>query len=276
MSTPGSTSDGGKRRSDVLDAIYEAVEESPQSGSGTSTHLFRAKALEQVDIPKQIDNLLPVTTPKIWIAIVGVAVALLAGGIYAAATPVIASVEAVGRAVAPSGVTAVEVTSDLVLVSTPLAENSSVAAGDVVATGLDNSGASVDLVAPVDGSIWQILASPGQALSRGVSVLTILPAGSSDTVLVPIPEESASGIAVGQRAELSGGGGVTDGEVVDVSDAPIPGDRTSELLGLPVDRTVSYIYVTIAPDEPQSPGGELFVSIITSESSLLSTLVAVD
>ncbi len=276
MSTSSSTSDGGKRRSDVLDAIYEAVEESPEPGSGTSSHLFRAKALAQVDIPKQIDNLLPVTTPKIWIAIAGVAVTLVAGGIYAAATPVITSVEAVGRAVAPSGVTTVEAESDLILVSTPFAEDSSVVAGDVVATGLDTSGASRDLVGPVDGSVWQILASPGQTLSRGEAVLTILPAGSSETVLVPIPEQFASGIAVGQRAELSGGGSVTGGEVVNVSDTPLPGDRTSELLGLPLDRNASYIYVTLSPDEPRFPGEEVFASIIESESTLLSELVTVD
>ncbi|MEI6506639.1 MAG: hypothetical protein WCO90_12305, partial [Planctomycetota bacterium] len=64
--------------------------------------MFRDKALAQVDIPRQVDKLLPITTPRLWIALVGAAVLLLAGGVYAASTTAVESMTVMGRVVAVS------------------------------------------------------------------------------------------------------------------------------------------------------------------------------
>src|SRR6056297_3596424 len=115
MNSPSSETDAKARRSDVLDAIFDAVEETPESRSGSSQHLFRAKALKQVDIPQQIDNLLPLTSPRLWIAIIGVALTLLAGGLYAANTPQISSLTTQGRVVAAPGLASVSNANDLAI-----------------------------------------------------------------------------------------------------------------------------------------------------------------
>jgi len=204
VSTPGSPPDSGRRRSDVLDAIFEAVEEKPAEASTPSSHLFRAKALAQVDIPKQIDNLLPITSPKIWIAIAGVAGVLIAVIIYAAGTPQVTSVTTSGRAVAEMGVVTVGTIDEFTLTDMQVSEGESVREGEFLAEGTGAEGATVVLTAPAEGTIWQILASPGQVLASGSAVLTILPPGSDTHVFVPVPQAASNGVQVGQSAKVFG------------------------------------------------------------------------
>jgi multidrug efflux pump subunit AcrA (membrane-fusion protein) len=275
MSTPGSNPESGRRRSDVLDAIFEAVEEKPAEASTPATHLFRAKALAQVDIPKQIDNLLPITSPKIWLAIAGVAGVLVAAIIYAAGTPQVTSVTATGRAVAESGVVTVGTIDEVALNRIEVTEGIEVRQGELLAEGTGNGGATVTLTAPSDGTIWQILASPGQALAAGTSVFTILPPGSDTQVLVPVSQDLARGLQVGQTAQILGSGFAVSGTVTEVSETPLPSDRASDLVNVTLDPADSYVTVLISTDETVTPGAQVTVQIIESESTLLSELVNV-
>lgn len=275
MSTPGSPPDSGRRRSDVLDAIFEAVEEKPAEASTPSSHLFRAKALAQVDIPKQIDNLLPITSPKIWIAIAGVAGVLIAVIIYAAGTPQVTSVTTSGRAVAEMGVVTVGTIDEFTLTDMQVSEGESVREGEFLAEGTGAEGATVVLTAPAEGTIWQILASPGQVLASGSAVLTILPPGSDTHVFVPVPQAASNGVQVGQSAKVFGADFAASGTVSAVSETPLPSDRAAALTSLTLNPADTYIYVSIAIDEMITPGAQVTVEIIESESTLLSDLVNV-
>ena len=275
METPGSPPESGRRRSDVLDAIFEAVEEKPTDASTPSSHLFRAKALAQVDIPKQIDNLLPITSPKIWIAIAGVAGVLFAAIIYAAGTPQVTSVTTTGRAVAESGVVTVGTIDEFVLNRMEVTEGIEVRQGALLAEGTGADGATVTLTAPADGTIWQILASQGQVLSGGAAVLTILPTGSDTQVFVPVPQGASSGVQVGQSAQVLGADFAVSGTVSAVSETPLPSDRAAALTSLTLNPADTYIYVSIAIDEMITPGAQVTVEIIESESTVLRELVNV-
>jgi len=275
VSTPGSPPDSGRRRSDVLDAIFEAVEEKPAEASTPSSHLFRAKALAQVDIPKQIDNLLPITSPKIWIAIAGVAGVLIAVIIYAAGTPQVTSVTTSGRAVAEMGVVTVGTIDEFTLTDMQVSEGESVREGEFLAEGTGAEGATVVLTAPADGTIWQILASQGQVLSGGAAVLTILPTGSDTHVFVPVPQGASSGVQVGQSAQVLGANFAVSGTVSAVSETPLPSDRAAALTSLTLNPADTYIYVSIAIDEMITPGAQVTVEIIESESTVLRELVNV-
>ena len=275
MSTPGSPPDSGRRRSDVLDAIFEAVEEKPAEASTPSSHLFRAKALAQIDIPKQIDNLLPITSPKIWIAIAGVAGVLFAAIIYAAGTPQVTSVTTSGRAVAEMGVVTVGTIDEFTLTDMQVSEGESVREGEFLAEGTGADGATVTLTAPADGTIWQILASQGQVLSGGAAVLTILPTGSDTHVFVPVPQGASSGVQVGQSAQVLGANFAVSGTVSAVSETPLPSDRAAALTSLTLNPADTYIYVSIAIDEMITPGAQVTVEIIESESTVLRELVNV-
>jgi multidrug efflux pump subunit AcrA (membrane-fusion protein) len=273
MSTPGSSPDSGRRRSDVLDAIFEAVEEKPAAASSPLTRLFREKALAQVDIPKQIDNLLPITSRKIWLAIAGVAAVLIAAIVYAAGTPQVTSVTATGRSVAESGVMTVGTIDEFLLNSMAVAEGTEVRQGELLAEGTDAGGAAVSLTAPADGTIWQILASPGQVLAGGTSVLTILPPGSNTQVFVPLPQGSASGVLIGQSVRIFGSDFAATGTVSTISATPLPADRAAALTSLTLNPADTYIDVSISTDEAITPGAEVTVEIIQSESTLLQELV---
>jgi len=275
VSTPGSPPESGRRRSDVLDAIFEAVEEKPAEASTPSSHLFRAKALAQIDIPKQIDNLLPITSPKIWIAIAGVAGVLIAAIIYAAGTPQVTSVTTTGRAVAELGVVTVGTIDEFVLNRMEVTEGIEVRQGAFLAEGTGAEGATVTLIAPADGTIWQILASPGQVLANGSAVLTILPPGSDTHVFVPVPQAASSGVQLGQSAKVLGPGFAVSGTVSAISATPLPSDRAAALTSLTLNPADTYIYVSISTDEAITPGAQVTVEIIESESTLLSDLVNV-
>lgn len=273
MGTPGSTPESGRRRSDVLDAIFEAVEEKPAEASTPSSHLFRAKALAQVDIPKQIDNLLPITSPKIWIAIAGIAGVLFAAIIYAAGTPQVTSVTITGRAVAESGVVTVGTIDEFVLNKMEVTEGITVRQGELLAKGTGAGSATVTLTAPTAGTIWQILASPGQVLAGGSAVLTILPPDSGTQVFVPVPQGASSGVKVGQSAQILGSGFAVSGTVSAISETPLPSDRAAALTSLTLNPADTYIYASISTDEAITPGAQVTVTIIESESTLLRELV---
>lgn len=275
METPGSPPESGRRRSDVLDAIFEVVEEKPTDASTPSSHLFRAKALAQIDIPKQIDNLLPITSPKIWIAIAGVAGVLFAAIIYAAGTPQVTSVTTSGRAVAEMGVVTVGTIDEFTLTDMQVSEGESVREGEFLAEGTGADGATVTLTAPADGTIWQILASQGQVLSGGAAVLTILPTGSDTHVFVPVPQGASSGVQVGQSAQVLGANFAVSGTVSAVSETPLPSDRAAALTSLTLNPADTYIYVSISTDEAITPGAQVTVEIIESESTVLRELVNV-
>ncbi len=275
MSTSSPSPDSGRRRSDVLDAIFEAVEDQSADESSPATHLFRAKALAQVDIPKQIDNLLPITSPKIWLAIVGVAGALAAAIIYAAGTPQVTSVTATGRAVAESGVVTVGTLDELVLNRIEVTEGIEVRQGELLAEGTGAGGATVTLTAPADGTIWQILASPGQVLAGGTAVLTILPPGSDTHVFVPVPQAASGGLQVGQSSQIFSADFAVSGTVSAISETPLPSDRAATLTSLTLNPADTYIYVSISTDEEITPGAQVTIEIIESESTLLRDLVNV-
>ena len=246
MDTPGSPPESGRRRSDVLDAIFEAVEEKPTDASTPSSHLFRAKALAQIDIPKQIDNLLPITSPKIWIAIAGVAGVLIAAIIYAAGTPQVTSVTTTGRAVAESGVVTVGTIDEFVLNRMEVTEGIEVRQGALLAEGTGADGAAV---------------------------LTILPAGSDTHVFVPMPQDVSSGVQVGQSAQVLGADFAVSGTVSAISETPLPSDRAAALTSLTLNPADTYISVSVSIDDAITPGEQVTVEIIESESTLLNELI---
>ena len=66
-----------KRQSGLLDAIFDVVEQAPEDAAAPEESLFRAKAIEQIDVPAQVDLLLPLTSRMTWIALVGAALVMV-------------------------------------------------------------------------------------------------------------------------------------------------------------------------------------------------------
>lgn len=80
----------------VIDAILDQVVEQPDR-AGAGNKLYRAEALEHLDVATDVDKRLVLVTRRSWLAIVAIGVIIVCGLIWAALTPSIESVPAQGR-----------------------------------------------------------------------------------------------------------------------------------------------------------------------------------
>ena len=271
--------EGARQRSGVLDAIFEVVEEREDQSRGVASPLFRTKALEHIDVPKQLDNLLPLTTLRSWIALVGVALLIIAGLVYAGGVVQTSAVDAVGRVVAAPGIAVAATPRSAVIIKVLVTEGDVVAAGDTVAIGYDSAGDSVMILSPINGLVWQQLGSVGQVVMMGDSVTTILPTGSAESVLLAIPEDQIEGVAQGALANITDETNITDGivattgRVTRVGPAPIPGLLAVSRLSVALAPQTPVIMVEISLETPLTAGSKLGVQIIKSQRTLLQQLM---
>lgn len=91
------------RRGDrtVIDAIIDKFEE-PPSHAAVSNEIFRARALEQLDVAQDIDERLVLVSRRSWLAIAAIAMLVGVGTIWAAFTPALTTVHGVGRVDTPT------------------------------------------------------------------------------------------------------------------------------------------------------------------------------
>ena len=264
-----------RRQSDVLDAIFNAVEEKPEQGPRAGSKLFRVKALEQIDIPTQLDNLLPITSRRLWVALIAVVLVLTGGLVYAGGVTQISSVSAVGRVVQSDGIAVAAAPSDLLLAQVLVDEGQKVSAGEVLGQGAIPGGDQVSIVAPVEGTVWQILGTLGRVSPAGEAVMSILPAGSESNVLIALPESDAAGVALGQVVEISSSAGTRTGEVSHIDSAPIPAEIASERTGSEFPVGIPMIMIDVTLSEELDAGSSVNAVIIESERTLLNQLVNV-
>jgi hypothetical protein len=256
--------------SGVLGAIFDAVEEAPAPRHRPESVVFRARALEQMDVARQLDNMLPITSRRFWIALCGVALAIVAALVYAAGVVQTTSVTATGRAVADSGIAQAASPIGGVLTRAEVAQGDLVEAGTVVASGTRVDGGQLTIVAPVSGSIWQLLATPGQVVQPGEIVATVLPPGSDTSILLPLTESQASSVQPGMAVELFGSFGSATGTVVSVSSAPVPAATAAIQVAAPLDPQSPIVMVQILADSALPPGAAVQATIEISQETLLN------
>lgn len=265
---------GGRRRqSDVLDAIFEAVEDRPETEQ-LKVSPFRAAALARLDVPEQVDNLLPIVTRRTWLAAVGVILVIVAFLGYAAATTTVTAITAVGRAVAVSGVVQSVSPAAGVITEVTSGEGVAVAGGSTIAVGVTADGSSFEAVSPATGMVWQSLVLAGGVVSPGAPVATVLPQGSDSSVLVAVPESDAAAVAAAIRVDVAvQGQGTVTARVLSVSSSPVPADIAATRIALPVEGTAQVTMVSLEPTSALPPGEEVTVSFILSERTLLQGML---
>lgn len=267
MSGQTPPNDHDRRKSDVLEAIFEAVEHVPDSESESAT--FEARGLEQIDVSAQVDKALPLISRNTWVALVGVALVIVAGLVYSAGVVQVSAVNAEGRAVAAPGIVVAVSPSDVVMTEILIAGGDPVTRGQLLATGTNAQGNAIEVLAPVSGSVWQQLAFVGQTLSTGAPVASILPVGSDQAALVAVPESLAAEVRVGLPVDSS----VGTGTVTSVNSHPIPAALASALLGITLPATEPMVLINVVLDAPVERGSNVNARIIVSEQTLLSQFV---
>lgn len=260
--------------SDVLGEIYEIVERGDVERETADGPRFRAQALRQLDVPSTLDNLLQLTSRRIWLAIVGIAIALVAGLLYAGSTVRVQGVPAQGRAVAPPGIINAASPTTGVITDVLSTEGDLVAAGQPVARGTSADGEELIIYSPLPGTTWQQLAAGGAVVGVGTVVMQLLPPDSGTLVMLQVPESTAGPIAVGQRVDLSfGGGGSATGTVSAVDTAPMPASVADTALAMAtVQSAEPVIIVTVTANSDVPPGDAVTATIIQSERTLLESL----
>lgn len=261
--------------SDVLSEIFDIVEghdDERQQGAGPQ---FRAQALRQLDVPATLDNLLLLTSRRIWLAILGIAVALTAGLVYAGSTVRVEAVSAEGRAVAPPGIINAASPTAGVITSVLRAKGEAVTAGQTLAVGRSADGADLSVVSPLPGTTWQQLAAAGAVVTQGSVVTQLLPPDSGSLLMLQVPESRAGPIAVGQRVDVTyGATGTATGSITAIDTAPMPAAVADTSLAMSTEQTGEPVVMVTVTADPQVPPGEAVTAeVVQSERTLLESLL---
>ena len=260
--------------SDVLGEIYEIVERRDPEQPKQVGPQFRAEALRQLDVPSTLDNLLLLTSRRIWLAIAGIAIALVAGILYAGNTVRVQGIAASGRAVAPPGIINAASPTTGVITSVLVAEGDLMSAGQVVAGGKAANGTDLVIVSPLPGTAWQQLAAAGAVVDTGTVVTQLLPPESGTKLLVQVPEATAGPVEIGQRVDLSYGSGMSaTGSVTEIDRAPVPAAVADAALAMSTEESPEpVVLVTVTANTQLPPGTAVTATIIQSERTLLAAL----
>lgn len=258
----------GRRGSDVLDAILDKVAAAPER-EGPANVLFRAKALEQLDVAAEIDTRLPLVSRRNWLALVGVALLVLAFALWASLTPSVTSVSAQGRVVSDPG--AVPVSSQVEAVVTDIvASGTTVTAGSPVATLTTESG-NTALRSAVDGTLWQQIVVAGSTVRPGEPVVSLLPPDSDRHILLAVPEPQALGVTAGMKVEVTAMG-VTTG-MVESSSGPMSAVAAGQRTGLVLSDTTTYVLISVRLESSMPAGTPASGTIVLSEGTVLTRLL---
>ena len=253
----------------MLDAIWEKVTDQPQR-SESANLIFRAKALDQLDVAAEVDNQLPLVSRRSWLLLAGVAVLVAAFALWASLTPSVTSIAAPVRVVAAPGASPVVTPAAGILLS------QSVAAGDVVAPGqqvatLGTEGGEVPVVAAVEGTVWQLPLVPGSAVPAGGELMTLLPPGSAYAALLPVAEGQAASIQPGMSVNVVAGA-MASGTVTGVS-APVSAADAGHRTGLVLPPGTTYVLVTVELSAPMTAGTSGSAQVILSDGTVITRLL---
>lgn len=133
------------------------------------TDLFRKAALERMSTPDQIDQLMPVTSSKGWIALItlaGLLIALVLWGIFGTIS---VEVQGQGVLVRPDGLQTVAAPSSGEVTALTIRPGDTLKSGQVIGK-LKTDSQTIDLVSSYNGKVSEVLTSVGSQLTTGASV----------------------------------------------------------------------------------------------------------
>lgn len=257
---------GPGRSSDVLDAILGKVADN-RTRTDTSNALFRAKALDQLDVAADIDNQLPLVSRRNWLLLVGAALIVVGFIIWAALTPVTQLVSGTGRVLAPSGLHSVTSPVEGFLQELSVSSGSSISSGDVIAY-VESAGELVPVASVVSGTTWQILDSVGDDVAAGEVIITVLPGNSDRSVLIVLPSSEADAVRPGMPVSSFG---QTVGAVT-VVNPPLPADEIMLRTGISAQPGSFSSIIEVRLKEPARRASEATYTIQLTNQTVLEQM----
>lgn len=141
--------------------------------------IFRKSSLEKLSSPEQLDRMIVITSPTLWLSLVGAAGIIIVVLLWAIFGRLPVEVDACGIYVNRDGVQTVYATNGGVISEILVADGAEVKQGDIIA--LLDSG---EITASADGIISNISVSQGSVLGPGSEVAKIRMGDASDRVVV--------------------------------------------------------------------------------------------
>ena len=185
-----------------MDAILDKVADN-RTRTQTSNALFRAKALDQLDIAADIDNQLPLVSRRNWLLLVGAALIVIAFITWAALTPAAQTVSGSGRVLAPSGLLSVTSPEGGLMLEMTMRSGDAVQEGDTVAV-IQTATGQVAVSSVISGTAWQVPTTNGEPVTSGQIIMTVLPDGSESTALVVLPADTAEQVRPSAQVKAKG------------------------------------------------------------------------
>lgn len=236
--------------------------------------VYRPAAVRSMESTERLDDLLPVTSLRVWLLAVASVVLVLGLLAYAAVTPRNVTVAGTGRVVGKQGVTLVTSTADGQFGRVHVAPETQVRAGQVVAEVITDRGV-IEQRAQRNGILLGYLPRPGDPVKVGSWIAEISNRIDDGlTALLMVDPSEAGKVEAGMPVTVSVGGGPRLHGVVgkDRSDV-MSAERVQEGLGMIEPPAGPQVVIVVRLDEAAPRGYEVDGTVLVSERTLLKQLL---
>lgn len=200
------------------------------------TTLFRERALERVASPDELDQLIAVTSPRRWLGLGALLLAVIAAVVWSLASTVPTTLSGTGFLLPLNGLASVTAPVSGTVHDVTLQTGAHVVAGDVVARVAQPDGTTVSVTAPRTGVVTETDTLDGGFAEADQPLALIEPVGWLLVAYAYVPTDIAGELAPGTRARLTLDGGLgrrfgyLSGRVQSVSRFAVTPDRLALVL----------------------------------------------
>jgi hypothetical protein len=174
----------------------------------TENRLFRARALERISSPDQLDSLVAVTSPRRWIALSGLLLAVAAALVWSSISTVPTTLSGPGFLLPQGGLREVVAPIAGTVRSLELQPGTHVVAGDAVGSMSAPGGRSAVVRAPETGSVTELDSLVNAFAPAGKRLAIVEPVGWPLVVYSFVPTEVAADLTAGTEARVTPGAGI--------------------------------------------------------------------
>ncbi|HLY28532.1 MAG TPA: NHLP bacteriocin system secretion protein [Aggregatilineales bacterium] len=200
--------------------------------------LFRKVALERLSSPEQLDQLMQVTTPRGWLAMIGLAVLLLVALVWGIFGSIPTTVSGQGILLRGSGIQRIAAAKAGQVTKLLVKAGDSVTLGQSVASIVPADGSGdTPVSSPYAGRILEIQANEGDVIAAGQPLMSLELSNEELSAIVYLPAAEGKQVQAGMDIQLSPSTvrkeefGVLSGKVSAVSSFPATSQGMLRVLG---------------------------------------------
>lgn len=226
--------------------------------------MFRQKALQRISSPDQLDKLVSIVSPRLWVALSALLVAAAGAIVWSSVATVPTTISAPGYYLPQGGLRKIAAPASGILSRMIISDGEHVIAGEPLGSIALPGGGTVDVAASETGVVIEANAAPDSYVSSGEDLGQILPVGWPLVVYSYVPSEKAAGLLPGVPVQVSFGVGIgatygyAVGKVLSSSQFPVSSAHLTNILQ--VASVVHHV-------QSLGPVGEVVVELALSAST---------